>query len=172
MKVHHHCINVKYQKLEVKTNTFLNKGNRNLSAVKADDVEVPEYIWDEALMSEGELDKKRVLNHLRLFVLRWWKSNIRQEFLEWGFGEHPFLKKALHQCTTEGPSWHERLRKSRESFLDWTVGQDCIAQCCNSTRWEWCDGSRPHFWLWLMEHWMGSHLGSNQHFQNGEFPKG
>ncbi len=49
---------VKHQRLEAITNSDVDKEDRNLSAVKADDAEVPEYLWDQALMSERESGRK------------------------------------------------------------------------------------------------------------------
>ncbi len=124
---------VKYQKLEEKSIVGESIVNRNLSAAKADDAEVPEFLWDQALILEGEWDKRRALKHLRAFTLRWWQANIRRELLKWFFNEHPELRNALHQWTAESPPWHEKLKSAREAFLNWNAGRECISRCCNST---------------------------------------
>jgi len=66
---------------------------RNLVSARADDAEIPEHIWDQALNPRGDPVVQSALYWLREFALRWWRSCLRREFLLWFFKKHPVLKK-------------------------------------------------------------------------------
>jgi hypothetical protein len=66
---------------------------RNLVSARADDAEIPEHIWDQALNPRGDPVVQSALYWLREFALRWWRSCLRREFLLWFFKKHPDLKK-------------------------------------------------------------------------------
>ncbi len=130
--------------------------DRNQRAVKADDVEVPEYLWDQVLVPRGNPDKVKALGQLRRFALRWWKNNMRKSFLGWFFIRYSLLRWKLRNIKHSYAEWNvclrTYLRSSTEARKDWIAGGDCIERCCNSSWWEWTDGSRPHFWRWSEEY--------------------
>jgi hypothetical protein len=60
-------------------------------ATKADDAEVPEYLWEEHLLDDGSTSwfvseedgpkLRRAMNLLQARMLRWWKKKITTSFL-------------------------------------------------------------------------------------------
>ncbi len=102
---------------------------RNIKATKNDDAEVPVYLWNEAIVLDGDPKKIEALDVLRSFALRWWRKHTTRDFLKWMSDQYP-------------PS----LRKSREYKKDRVAGMDCLSRCANSSWWEWSAGSRPLFW--------------------------
>jgi hypothetical protein len=133
-----------------------NNMDRNKRAVKADDAAIPEYLWNDILVPDEKVTGVRALGILRSFVLRWWRCNIRKEFVRWFFTKYKMINNSLKQCTKTFQLWNSRfrvlLKSTPEALKDWTAGRDCIARCCNSTWWDWLDGSRPHFWRWCEEY--------------------
>jgi hypothetical protein len=105
--------------------------SRNTKAAKNDDAEVPEYLWNEAIVSDGNVQKLFALTHLRTFALRWWKRHTTRDFLNWLSSRHPNIHS-----------------NDDEYQKDKSAGQDCIRRCAESTWWEWNAGSRPLFWRW------------------------
>ncbi len=103
---------------------------RNLKAAKNDDAPIPEYLWDQAIVPDGNPLKLGALSGLRTFALRWWCRHTTKEFLKWMRNKH-------------SPSLH-----SSEYVRDLNAGRDCITRCCNASWWEWSGGSRPLFWRW------------------------
>ncbi len=59
------------------------KIKRNAKATKNDDAPVPEYIWNEAIVPDGDLVKTSALDKIREFSLRWWKKHTTRDFLTW-----------------------------------------------------------------------------------------
>ncbi len=124
--------------------------------MKADDAEIPEYLWDQVLVPCLDPLRKRALTNFRDLGMRWWKSRIRKEFLTWFFNEHPGLKETLQVSKESYTQYigviHGFLKRSKEASKNWTAGRDCVSRCCNSTWWEWSAGSRPRFWRWPSEY--------------------
>jgi hypothetical protein len=103
---------------------------RNNKAAKNDDAPVPEYLWDDVIVPDGNDDKIAALSVIRTFALRWWRKNTTREFLIW-------LKVKHNAC-----------KLTVDYRNDVTAGRDCISRCCNASWWEWDAGSRPLFWRW------------------------
>jgi hypothetical protein len=61
----------------------LDAKNRNAKAAKKDDVPIPEYLWDEAIVKDGDQLKIQALSVIRTFALRWWKRHTMRDFLNW-----------------------------------------------------------------------------------------
>lgn len=108
---------------------------RNSKAAKNDDAEIPTFLWDEAIVSDGNIQKLRALDTFRSFALRWWKRHTTCNFLTWLTLTYP------------QPSHY-----SVEYSKDNAAGTDCLARCANSSWWEWSAGSRPFFWWWPAEY--------------------
>ncbi len=104
---------------------------RNAKATKNDDAPVPEFLWDDAIVPEGEPTKISALNKTREFALRWWMKHTTRDFLFWFKATHPNLS-----------------RQDEEYRKDLVAGRECISRCCSSSWWEWTAGSRPLFWRW------------------------
>ena len=135
----------------------LKEGNRKLQATKADDAEIPEYLWNSVLVPDGDLVKINKLSVLRNFALRWVKRELLRSFLRWFHGRYPHVSKwkqrSLH---LEYSVWRRELAgvilKVKESAQDWAAGRDCIHRFAESSWWDWPAGSRPHFWRWAKEY--------------------
>lgn len=83
--------------------------HRNGKAAKNDDAPVPEYLWNDAIMLNGDTHKIKALFPLRVFALHWWKRHVTKEFFKW--------LKLNHNSNT----MNEEFRK------DLSAGRDCIA---------------------------------------------
>jgi hypothetical protein len=55
---------------------------RNKKVAKADDAEVPKFLWDQVLVPSGDRRQLWALGILQGLALRWWKRRLQQEFLE------------------------------------------------------------------------------------------
>jgi hypothetical protein len=53
---------------------------RNIKAVKADDITIPVYLWDQCLVPDLNSPQLHALGTLRVFALRWWKMRLRKAF--------------------------------------------------------------------------------------------
>ncbi len=142
--------------VEVQVETSRADNDSNQNAVRADDAEIPEYLWNQILAPSGRQVEVNALGQLRRLALCWWKSNARKSFFKWFFNTYPRLKQKLGMCGDSYAKWNDclrvYLRTVVEARKDWVAGQDCLEWCCNSTWWEWNDGSRPHFWRWDEEY--------------------
>ncbi len=102
--------------------------NRNSKAAKNDDAPVPEYLWDDALVPDGDPVKIKALTSIRSFALHWWWKHTTRDFLKW-LNQDARIKNVEFQHNKE-------------------AGADCIRRCFHSSWWEWTAGSRPPFWRW------------------------
>lgn len=66
------------------------RGERTKKATKADNAEVPVYLWNDRIIPKAITQQQRALDSLRAFAFRWCKMNITKEFIRWF--------KAKHQC--------------------------------------------------------------------------
>ena len=129
-------------------------------AAKADDAEVPEYLWMEHLFDDSprawqEQDKVALLgiaDRLRNHMLRWWKRRICKSFLLWLRCRYPSLEKVIGDAETgvvfnsqgvyEWESsgqdglliykrwWLERFGLCNKDLI---VGSDAVARASNTT---------------------------------------
>jgi hypothetical protein len=75
---------------------------RERKATKSDDAVVPEYLWEEHLLSDGptswevsEEDRprlRRAMDLLRQWMLKWWKKRVTTSFLEWTHNQYKGLR--------------------------------------------------------------------------------
>jgi hypothetical protein len=115
---------------------------RNSKATKNDDAQVPVYLWDEAIVPDGDPLKLAALNIIRTFALCWWMRHTTREFLEWTAKKYPSPSKIPVEY-----------RKDR------SAGLDCLSRCANSSWREWSAGSHPLFWRWPEEYKISIHDG-------------
>jgi hypothetical protein len=74
---------------------------RERKAVKADDAEVPTYLWEEHLVDDDERtwttkDREKLpwaMDLLRTRMLRWWRHRVTRSSLDWVKSEHENLRK-------------------------------------------------------------------------------
>jgi hypothetical protein len=147
---------------------------REQKAVKSDDAEVPEHLWEEHLFgSSGWADAwledrdrfTRACKLLKSGMLRWWKRTVCRSLNTWIDCQYPHIREdfletspvvilgvsgPLYEWSEEGKSiyskWHH-VRMS-EACVDLVPGSDAVARAANSTWFEWDDGSRPFHWRW------------------------
>jgi hypothetical protein len=127
------CQSIDEVSIDLTSNTLqdADRLSRNTKATKNDDAMVPEYLWDEAIVKDGDPRKLIALTHLRTFALRWWKRHTTEEFLKW--------------LTLRS---QDKMLNPTELIKDKLAGLDCVQRCSNSSWWEWTAGSRPLFWRW------------------------
>ena len=118
---------------------------RALTSAKADDAEVPVYLWDQQVLSKlvkaapfpGTEPEKisRALDSLRGLCLRWWKRRLAREFADW------WRERILRAKMTGTPP---DLRSAQK-------GAAALAHAADATWWEWVGGSAPFFWRFPLE---------------------
>ena len=137
-------------------------------AGKDDDAEISVGLWNRYIfdhyprsLTYDPVKHIRALESIRRLCLTRYKRNVRRSFCT-------YLVKQY------GPLWYERLLMRKISLLgkkrkwedpseplqglsshlykellrDLVVGRDCITRACNSSFWEWLDGSTCFFWRW------------------------
>ncbi len=114
---------------------------RKQKATKADDADVPEYLWDAVLVPDGGQLKVSKLGALRTFGLRGAKRNLLRCFIKWFYGRYPHVVKWKRQnahlaVTGWIKGFINVLKKSKEAWRDWTAGRDCIHRFSESSWWE------------------------------------
>jgi hypothetical protein len=107
-----------------------------LKSVKADNAEVPVYLWNDRIWPETPAHVQNALDTLRRWRLRLWRVDRKNDFLKWFVSHHGV-----------SPS-DDRTRFSFTAIRDLHAGKDCLRRCMGATWWEWSAGSRPHFWRW------------------------
>jgi len=131
-----HCVDSKVSSLDLE-NREQNEAElkRYQAATKADDAEVPVYIWDQRLLPlHKQLERGPVLDTIRGFALRWWRRNTLRDFIKWF--------KIAHPKVTSGNNIRVRaILKSQIALRDWECGRDCIRRCSGASWWEWDLGS-------------------------------
>lgn len=139
---------------------------RRGKATKADDAEIPSYLWNErlraGLIKRDAKASDDVLDVLRSLFLQWWKQNLRRSFWKWFWLEK--LAKPVFQARkfvrwdkssssycwlAQGHQGYKTVHRYSESDQkDLAAAGDGIARAQASTWWEWRAGSRPFFWRW------------------------
>jgi hypothetical protein len=112
-------------------NPSTNNIERNKRAVKSDDAEVPEYLWNQILVPDGDVAKLQALSQFRCFALRWWKRHLKREFVVWFCREHK-LKRAPRSSRMDllviwEIELRSLLRRSKEANKDWVAGLECVS---------------------------------------------
>jgi len=129
---------------------------RTVIAARADDAEVPQYLWDRNISPNLEPRVIHALGFLREFALRWWKLHNLRDFLNWFCDTYRLGRAGGQLRQLRAPEWYLKLQRllkaNPEALKDWIAGRDCINRCCHATWWEWTEGSRPHFWRWSTEY--------------------
>lgn len=118
-------------------------------AVKADDAEVPIFLWDRRVLSRYEdvqwAKGAHALAVLRGALLRCWKRKVEASFLAWLEQE-----KVFHD---EG--WLEETQK---------IGQSACSRAWGASWWEWDKGSALFFWRWPADYLEQARIGTRPWF--------
>ena len=152
---------------------------RERFAAKADDAEVPEYLWFEHLFEDGPCQWEesrrtkliKVAPFLRQAMLNWWRRKVRRSFEAFLESTYPDLK-ALNAIPsarmvrnlegiyawsdiTAGQRvyakwWRERFTLAGQDLVP---GMDAISRASKSSWWNWDDGSQPFHWRWPKDYW-------------------
>ena len=148
------------------------KAIREQKAVKSDDAEVPEYLWEEHLFEgtgwakvwfDDQEKFGRACKLLKSRMLRWWKRTVTRSLNVWIDERYPHIQEKFCECGSvvarkgESYVWSEKGRvtyarwcheRMSESGIDLVPGSDAVARAANSTWFEWDHGSRPFHWRW------------------------
>lgn len=113
-------------------------GDRNQKAAKADDAEIPYWIWNNRVKdvfntwdtrpSDESVDNS--LEAMRRFFHRVWVKRLCHSFRKWLKG---YNKPWVNQANSV------------------EAGIDALCRAINSSWWEWDNGSRLFFWRWPAE---------------------
>ena len=124
--------------------------NHNLKAARADDADVPKWIWNDRIdaylkgrVERGALDSALEVIREKL-AHQWWVRSLVSSFWRWRMGSS---KHALENASLEG-----RMEAIRRAML--------------SSWWEWDQGSRLHFWRWPEEYLEVARDGLKPKFKN------
>ena len=149
------------------------KSLREQKAVKSDDAEVPEKLWEDHLFDnsswadvwlENKEKFKKACKLLKQSMLRWWKRTVTASLNVWVDCQYPHLREdfcefgvverrdadAHFTWAKNGRSIYVKWRHARmtDACMDLVPGADAVARAANSTWFEWDDGSRPFHWRW------------------------
>jgi hypothetical protein len=113
------------------------RATRLSKAVKADDANIPTYLWDERILPGVDTevsDEEGVaaLNTLRRVMLRYWKNKVFSEFFKW----------------FEAQAWESE--EDKEKILQ--AGKTAIKFAMKASWWDWDGGSGIFFWRWPPEY--------------------
>jgi hypothetical protein len=148
------------------------KAIREQKAVKSDDADVPEHLWEEHLFQGSGWaevwinDQERFTKACKLLksrMLRWWKKTVTRSLNVWIDGQYPHIQEDFcelgsvvtrkgdrYAWSTDGRVTYVKWSHARmsEACIDLVPGSDAVARAANSTWFEWEDGSRPFHWRW------------------------
>ena len=116
--------------------------DRNLKATKADDAEIPYYLWNDRILEHFELTSERdkarglhALDWIRHGALRFWKRSVSQSFWKW-------WKKSKDKLDV----------KARENSV--SSGLSALRHSALASWWDWDEGSSPFFWRMTDPDWL------------------
>jgi hypothetical protein len=147
---------------------------REKKATKADDAEVPEYLWLEHLLEDADPAKNfdtakwdaahlaalpTLMKGLRHIGLKWWKKKVTLSFGNWLSKQFAAAKKPTIGPTViwENDRYVWAGNKGKLDYLAWhlwrersfekdlKVGRDAIERTSKASWWTWDDGSTPLF---------------------------
>ena len=132
-----------------------------LKAVKPDDAEAEDRIWNQRLFHVCELGKYNHEIHaplMNLFreraIMKWYYRNIYKSFRSYLNNEYgeDFVHQHLQVIKFRKSSKRKRSSEKLTQFKqDLVAGREILFRCCNSSFWEWKKGSRLIFWRWPKE---------------------
>jgi hypothetical protein len=155
--------------------------SRDLKATKADDAEVPVWLWNDAIR-EGlaqdpqergyeEGDIERALGVIRsLLLARKFKLGVTRSYLAHLRSEYPQLEgrseRPMVVWNGEGYAWRSMGNNvvGRKEYSGWWnsfwaiaaadkfAGYDAVWRAADSTWWDWDWGSAPFYWRWPAEY--------------------
>ena len=136
----------------------LSAEDRNKNAIKADDAEIPIWLWDDRVWKlQLHCEHRR-----RVFEQRYRKCPLT-------------VWRSYLVC-----AWRLRVTRSLLRFLqrgadsereaNRHAGRDCIERACGADWWEWLAGSRLFFWRWPRESWITARDGF-PFWVNGRLPR-
>jgi hypothetical protein len=119
----------------------LRRGLREIKAAKADDAEVPVYLWNERVLRNTQPNRcsqevARGLDFIRShLLLPRWRVNLLRGFLKYMGEEH-------------GAGWKLDLHPGPELSRDLAAGRDALTKGMGTSWWNWDAGSSLFFWRW------------------------
>jgi hypothetical protein len=130
-------------------------------ATKADDVEVPEHLWDHRELRVNRTptsQEVKALTMLRTVLLKRWRKITTRSFLNY-LDLNPIIPGIVKQddgqyrWVTAGRNtyctwWHGYPRAGNQ---DMEIERDCVRHICDSSWWNWDGGSTLFFWRWPSE---------------------
>lgn len=119
--------------------------DQNAVAVKADDAEIPKYLWDErvilGLPGRKLNDKTRnALENIRTLATRFWQRRVLDSYLAY--------MRRKHGLDWAGLGRVEEMSADTELRRDVIAGLDGLTRTWKTDWWEWLGGSRLFFWRW------------------------
>ena len=128
-----------------------------MKAVKADDAEAEDRIWNENVFDAFPWIRYNhtlhapLLDRIRRLMLRWYYISVRKSFVHYlktEYGSDVCVRIAMKRHKSTSMKRKRTSSKNIELNKDLVAGRDAISRCCKSTFWEWDHGSRLLFWRW------------------------
>jgi hypothetical protein len=162
---------------------------REQKAEKADDAEVPKYLWMEHLIDDGPTtwsETRRamlpvVMDTCQKYLLRKWKIRLVAEFHRWFESVYHFRttkeetivwKDGSYQWSNGGRMKYKLhcMRVAVDAGQDWEAEKDAVIRAQRANWWEWDNGSRCFDWRWPGRYMNTIRNGLEVHFP-GEKPR-
>jgi hypothetical protein len=169
---------------KLKDTTFedIAREQREKKATKADDAEVPEYLWQEHLINDADpltnfntlvwtkhqlATLPTLMNGLRKIGLKWWKKNVMISLGKWLGNQSAATKQPADVLTVTWKNGRYAWagNSGKQAYLGWhtwrerafaksplKVARDAIERTSRASWWTWDDGSTPLFWRWPAEY--------------------
>jgi hypothetical protein len=166
----------------------ISREQRDRKAVKADDADVPEYLWEDQLLealdmgTADELARKkvrRVSTWLRSVMLCWWQRKVTTSYIEWARDKYAlgYSKEHVDWLRWEGATcaWSKSGKDDyrcwwKKHFLithqDAVPARDALRRAAETSWWGWDSGSRPFHWRWPKFYQEVIRDGLKVHFQS------
>jgi hypothetical protein len=140
--------------------TDITRDKRERKAVKADDADIPEYLWEEHMV-EGRDEQtwdatklvkmRRVATWLRSKMLSRWKRNVTTSYTDWAEAKYDLkdVKTSIDWVTWNGVGYEWSPKDGRMNYSSWwkrrllVTHQDCIPardaiyRAAKTTWWCW-----------------------------------
>jgi hypothetical protein len=148
----------------------ISREQRQRKAVKSDDAEVPEYLWEDQLLEvmkmetadDDTLNKiRRISMWLRTKMLRWWKRKVTTSYINWAKDKYSLsdVQENIDWIKWNGEKyvwskdgkgdyrgwWKQRFLITHQ---DAVPARDALWRAARTSWWGWDSGSRPFHWRW------------------------
>jgi hypothetical protein len=148
----------------------ISREQRDRKAVKFDDADVPEYLWEDELLEGLEIvdwdatklkHVRQVSTWLRTMMLRWWKRSVTTSYIQWAKEKYELTdvetpvnwiewKDSNYVWSSDDKGdyrawWKHHILIAHQDAIP---AGDAIWRAAKTSWWGWDEGSRPFHWQW------------------------